>query len=78
MEGSRGPAVQAPTQPPPETDISGLRCVALALTMRQAALDRLEWQITELRADLERAARFAQEGAAILDELAAYSQRPTV
>jgi len=41
-----------------------------AATMRQAALDRLEWQITELRADLERAARFAREGALILDELA--------
>jgi hypothetical protein len=44
---------------------------ALALTMRQAALDRLEWQITQLRADLERASHFADEGAAILDELAA-------
>jgi hypothetical protein len=43
--------------------------------MRQAALDRLEWQITRLRADLEKAARFADEGAAILDELAA--QPPT-
>jgi hypothetical protein len=38
--------------------------------MRQAALDRLEWQITRLRADLERAALFANEGAAILNELA--------
>jgi len=44
---------------------------ALAVTMRQAALDRLEWQITQLRADLEKAARFAYEGAAILAELAA-------
>jgi hypothetical protein len=43
---------------------------ALALTMRQAALDRLGWQITQLRADLERAAHFADEGAMILDELA--------
>ncbi len=48
---------------------------ALALTMRQAALDRLEWQITQLRADLEKAARFADEGAAILDELAGVSPR---
>jgi len=48
---------------------------ALALTMRQAALDRLEWQITRLRADLEKAARFADEGAAILDELAGVSFR---
>jgi len=44
-------------------------------TMRQAALDRLEWQITRLRADLEKAARFADEGAAILDELAGVSFR---
>jgi hypothetical protein len=35
--------------------------------MRQAALDRLEWQITQLRADLEKAARFADEGASILN-----------
>jgi hypothetical protein len=47
---------------------------ALALTMRQAALDRLEWQMTRLRADLEMAARFAGEGAAILDELAAMAK----
>ena len=38
---------------------------------RQSALDRLEWQMTRLRADLEIAARFADEGAAILAELAA-------
>ncbi len=38
--------------------------------MRQAALDRLDWQITQLRADLAKAARFAGEGTAILDELA--------
>jgi hypothetical protein len=44
---------------------------ALVIMTRQAALDRLEWQMTRLRADLERAARFAGEGAAILDELAA-------
>ena len=31
-------------------------------TMRQAMLDRLEWQITQMRADLARATRFAQEG----------------
>jgi hypothetical protein len=40
-----------------------------------AALDWLEWQITRLRADLEKAARFADEGAAILDELAGVSFR---
>jgi hypothetical protein len=45
---------------------------ALALTMRQVALDRLEWQITQLRADLEEAARFADEGAVILSELAVH------
>lgn len=45
--------------------------VALAAMTRQAALDRLEWQMTQLRSDLETAARFAGEGAAILAELAA-------
>jgi|ERR1035437_9804719 hypothetical protein len=49
---------------------------ALAVMTRQAALDRLEWQITQLRADLEKAARFADEGAAILAELAAVATRP--
>ncbi len=44
---------------------------ALAATANQAALERLEWQITRLRTDLETAARFAGEGAAILAELAA-------
>jgi hypothetical protein len=45
---------------------------ALALSMRQAALDRLEWQITLLRGHLERASRSADEGAAILAELTAH------
>jgi hypothetical protein len=36
-------------------------------------LDRLAWQISLMRADLAKAARFAQEGAAILDELAGVS-----
>jgi hypothetical protein len=43
----------------------------LAVTMRRAALDRMEWQLTRLRADLARATRFASEGAAILGEPAA-------
>jgi hypothetical protein len=46
---------------------------AQAATMRQAVLDRLEWQITQLRADLEKAGWFMGEGAAILDELAGVS-----
>jgi hypothetical protein len=49
---------------------------AQAAMTRQAALDRLEWQMTRLRADLETAARFADEGAAILAELAAMTSRP--
>jgi hypothetical protein len=38
--------------------------------VRQAALDRLEWQITQLRGKLETAARYMDEGAALLAELA--------
>jgi len=48
---------------------------ALAAIMRQAALDRLEWQITQLRADLQKAARFMYAAAAVLDELAGVSFR---
>jgi hypothetical protein len=48
-----------------------LAAAAQAEMARQSALDRLEWQMTRLRADLEIAARFADEGAAILAELAA-------
>jgi len=48
------------------------QAAALVVMTRQAALDRLEWQITRLRADLEKATRFADEGAAILNELAAH------
>ena len=43
---------------------------AQAATIRQAALDRLEWQMTQLRGELETAARYMDEGAAILAELA--------
>ena len=48
-----------------------LAAAAQAEMARRATLDRLEWQMTRLRADLEIAARFADEGAAILAELAA-------
>jgi short chain dehydrogenase len=48
---------------------------ALAASMRQAALDRLEWQITQLLADLQKAAAFVDIGAAVLDELAGVSFR---
>jgi hypothetical protein len=43
---------------------------AQAAMARQAMLDRIEWQMTQLRAELETAARYADEGAAILAELA--------
>jgi len=42
---------------------------AQAAIMRRAMFDRLDWQMTQLRAELETAARYADEGAAILDEL---------
>jgi len=45
------------------------------VALGQAALDRLEWQITQLRADLEKAARFMDVGAAVFDELAGVSLR---
>jgi len=48
-----------------------LAAAAQAAMARQSVLDRLEWQMTRLRADLETAAHFADEGAAILAELAA-------
>jgi hypothetical protein len=38
---------------------------------RKAVLDRLEWQVTQLRADLDTSARYLDEGATILAELAA-------
>jgi hypothetical protein len=38
---------------------------------RQAALGRLEWQMTQLRTDLQTAARYASEDAALPGELAA-------
>jgi hypothetical protein len=42
--------------------------------MRQAVFDRLEWQITQLRGELETAARYMDEGGAILAELAAMTR----
>jgi hypothetical protein len=47
---------------------------------RQAPLDRLEWQMMQLRAELETAAHYVREGAAILAELAAMatSLRPSL
>jgi hypothetical protein len=44
-----------------------------AAAMRHAALDRLAWQVAQLRADLQKAARFMGEDAAIIDELAGVS-----
>jgi len=44
---------------------------SLAAITRKAALDRLDWQMTQLRGELETAARYMDEGAAILAELAA-------
>jgi hypothetical protein len=44
---------------------------ALATAARQATLERLEWQLSLLRSDLERCARFTDQGAAIIAELAA-------
>jgi hypothetical protein len=44
---------------------------ALATAASQAALERLEWQLSLLRSELERCARLTDEGAAIITELAA-------
>jgi hypothetical protein len=37
-------------------------------------LNRLEWQITQLRGELETSARYMDEGTALLDELAAMTR----
>ena len=42
-------------------------------TAREAVFDRLDWQLARLRRELETAARFANEGAVIITELAGYS-----
>ena len=44
---------------------------AQAVTVREAVFHRLDWQLAQLRGDLETAARFVDEGAAIIAELAA-------
>ena len=47
-------------------------------TAGESALASLEWQLAELRRELETAARFADERAAIIAELAAMARyRPT-
>jgi hypothetical protein len=51
-----------------------LSATAQAAIMRQAVFDRLEWQITQLRGELETAARYMDEGGAILAELAAMTR----
>jgi hypothetical protein len=40
-------------------------------TAREAVFDRLDWQLARLRRELETAARFSDEGAAIIAELPA-------
>jgi len=45
--------------------------LAVAAAAHAAALDRLDWQLARLRRELETAARFTDEGAAIIAELAA-------
>jgi hypothetical protein len=55
-----------------QTKASQHEAAALQSEARQATLDRLEWQITQLRNDLQKAAGFMDIGAAVLAELAAY------
>ena len=40
-------------------------------TAQEAVFDRLDWQLARLRRELETAARFSDEGAAIIAELPA-------
>ncbi len=47
------------------------QALTLVAKAREAVVDRLDWQLAQLRGDLETAARFADEGAAIIAELAA-------
>jgi hypothetical protein len=56
-----------------QTAEEGPRARSGGETMRQEALNRLDWKITLMRADLVRAARFLNQGAMILDELAGVS-----
>ena len=48
-----------------------LAAAAQAVTAREAVFDRLDWQMARLQCELETAARFVDEGAAIIAELAA-------
>ena len=50
---------------------AGRSSIAAAVTVREAVFDRLDWQMAQLRGDLERCARFTDEGVAIIAELAA-------
>ena len=45
--------------------------LTVVATAREAVVDRLDRQLARLRRELETAARFADEGAAIIAELAA-------
>ena len=45
--------------------------MTLVAAAREAVFDRLDWQLARLRRELETAARFTDEGAAIIAELAA-------
>jgi hypothetical protein len=47
--------------------------LTVVATAREAVFDRLDWQLARLRRELETAARFANEGAVIITELAGYS-----
>jgi len=47
------------------------QALTLVATAREAVFDRLGWQLARLRRELETAARFADEGVAIIAELAA-------
>ena len=47
--------------------------LTVVATAREAVFDRLDWQLARLRRELETAAWFADEGAAIITELAGYS-----
>jgi hypothetical protein len=47
------------------------QALTLAAAAREAVFDRLDWQLARLRRDHETAARFTDEGAAIIAELAA-------
>jgi hypothetical protein len=47
--------------------------LTVVATAREAVFDRLDWQLAQLRRGFETVARFADEGTAIITELAGYS-----